>query len=388
MSNSAAFWVQMVALAVLVLDVTDGSSAQLGFVMATRTMPALVLGPFAGVAADMWNRKTILVVTRTVVTINAVWFATFVVTGNIELWQIYLFSAGRGVTQVFDQPARRAMIPSLVPGHAVTNAMTLNSGSVQLTRVFAAGLAGGVMAFGGTGSAFVLIALLYMAGIPLLMMMRAPGHERTGYQGLVTVLRDVKDGLDFAWHAPAVRGALIIAAVYFTFGASFIQVFIPLFAKGPLGIGDTGLASLMSVLGVGGILSTVVIAYINPGRHRGVVLLAALAVVGSFMALFSISSYLSNVFFAFLLVGMVGFAQSAFIPLFTALLAEAAPEDLRGRVMALLAYDQALVTAGAAAAGLSSAVLGPQVALFWFAGISVTAASLLAVAAPAVRRIS
>ena len=388
MTNSSAFWVQMVALPILVLDITDNSPVQLGLVMGTRTMPALVLGLFAGAAADMWNRKTILLVTRLIVTANAIWFALMLTAGWLELWQVYVFSLARGATMVFDQPARRAMIPSMVPAHAVTNAMALNSGSVQLMRVVSAALSGVVIATLGLSSAFALIAVLYIAGIPLLVMLRAPDHQREGYLGPAAMLRDMREGLAFAWRTPAVRGALVIAAVYFTFGASFVQVFIPLIARGPLGLGDEGLGAMYAVLGVGGILSTLVIAYVSPSRHRGLVLLVSLAAVGGLMALFSGASYLTTAYAAFVVIVFVGIAQSAFIPLFTALLAEAAPDKMRGRVMALLAYDQALVTLGAGLAGISAAVLGSQVALLWFAVASVGGALVLAIAVPAVRRIN
>ena len=323
-----------------------------------------------------------------VVTVNAIWFAVLVVAGSADLWHIYVFAIVRGATMVFDQPARRAMIPSIVPAFAVTNAMALNSGSVQLMRVFAAALSGLVIATAGIESAFVLIAGLYIAGIPLLVMLRAPDHERHGYRGPVVMLRDVREGLAFAWRAPAIRGSLTVAAVYFTFGASFVQVFIPLMARGPLELGDEGLGVMFAVLGLGGMMSTLVIAYVNPTRHRGVVLLASLGMVGGLMALYSGSSYLSFPQAAFAVVFLVGMAQSAFIPLFTALLVESAPEHMRGRIMALLAYDQAMVTVGAAAAGISAALLGPREAILWFGGLSVAAAVLLAVAAPAVRRIS
>ena len=158
-------------------------------------------------------------------------------------------------------------------------------------------------------------------------------------------------------------------------------------ASGPLALGDEGLGIMFAVLGVGGMVSTLAIAYLNPSRRRGVVLLASLAAVGGLMVLFSASSNLSLPYAAFAVVFLVGVAQSAFIPLFTALLAEAAPEAMRGRVMALLAYDQALVTAGAAAAGISAAVLGPREAVLWFGGISIAAAVLLTFGGPAVRRI-
>ena len=60
MTNSSAFWVQMVALPILILEVTEGSAIHLGLIMGIRTLPAVLLGVFAGVVADIWNRKLII----------------------------------------------------------------------------------------------------------------------------------------------------------------------------------------------------------------------------------------------------------------------------------------------------------------------------------------
>ena len=385
MTNSAAMWVQMVGLPLLVLEVTDGSALHLGLVMAARATPAFGLGLFAGASADMWDRRSVLLATRVSVSALAIGFAALLVGGWADLWHIYLFALLRGVTQVFDQPARRAMIPSMVPPEAVANAMALNSGSVQAMRI--AGAAGGglLIALVNIESGFVLTAALYLGGIPLLLLIRTPGHERLGYRGARLLLAEMREGLSFAWRTPQVRGALVVAAVYFSLGASFIQVFIPLIARGPLGVSGAGLGVLYALVGVGGVASALLIGYLAPARRRGPILLAALGVMGLLMALFSAAAGLPFVYAAFALGLLLGGVQSLFLPLLTTLLAEAAPEGMRGRVMALIAYDQALVTVGAALAGLSAAMLGARVALLFFAGACVAASLLLS--ASAVRRV-
>ena len=387
MTNSSAFWVQMVALPILVLEVTEGSAIHLGLVMGIRTLPAIILGIFAGAIADIWNRKLILIITRLFVTVNAIWFAIAISSNLLELWHIYVFALARGASMVFDQPARRAMIPNLVPPDLMTNAMALNSGSVQLMRVFSAAVAGILIATFGILSAFYLMSILYIVGIPLLILIKAPDQERSGYTGPVAVAKNMKEGLVFAWRTPDIKGALIIAAIYFTFGASFIQVFIPLVTKGPLGLNDSGLGTMYAILGVGGILSTVFIAYINPSKRRGVILLVSLAIMGILMTFYSSASYFSTAIIAFSVVFFVGVAQSAFIPLFTALLAESAPDKMRGRIMSLLAYDQALMSLGAAFAGFSAAIFGTQLALFGFSILSLSSALILTFLLPTLRRI-
>ena len=145
MSNSAAQWMQMIGLPVLVIIVTE-SPVHLGAVMLARTVPAIVFGIFSGVVADMWNRRTILLATRAVGTLLAVWFAAVNVIGSVGLTEIYSFAILRGVVMSFDQAPRRAVIPSMVPSHVVVNAMALTNGGAQIMRVSAASFAGTIIA--------------------------------------------------------------------------------------------------------------------------------------------------------------------------------------------------------------------------------------------------
>ena len=385
-SNAGAMWMMMVALPLLVLDMT-GSVVQLGLVMSARTVPALFMGMFGGVAADMWNRRLILLITRAVATSIALWFTLMVMFDLVELWHVYLFVLMRGASQVFDQPARRAMIPSIVPENVITNAMALTSGSVQIMRVVSASAGGLVYGLASPATAFLVIAVLYALGIPLLVLLRPPDHERSGFTGLGPMVRDIREALAFAWRTPTVRGALFIASLYFTFGASFAQVFAPLIAQGPLGIEARGLGFLLAVMGIGALMGTFGLAFMNPIQRRGPMMLFELAAFGAILVAFAGSTYIPGLWLEFVVVWFVGVAQSAFLPLFSSVLLESAPTDMRGRVMALLGFDQALVTLGAAASGFSAALLGSQIALIAFGGACILGALVLA-GYPPVRRIS
>ena len=137
-THAGALWIDMVARPLLVLAVTD-SAVHLGLVMSARTVPAIALGLFAGVLADNFNRRMMLLATKVIVFGFGTLFALLLFFGLLELWHIYLFTFLRGATQAFDQPARRALVPSAVPRHLVTNAMALSSGTVQIMRIAGAG---------------------------------------------------------------------------------------------------------------------------------------------------------------------------------------------------------------------------------------------------------
>ena len=385
MTHAFALWLEQIARPLLILELT-GSATQLGLVILTRTVPAVVLGMVAGVIADNFNRRTVLMVTKVVVFGLSIVFALLVVTGWVTVWHIYVFSFLRGATMAFDQPARRAMIPSIVPTHLVTNAMALSTGSMQVMRIAGAAAAGILISF-GLAAPFVAIVFIYIFAIYFTWMLRVPDHERTGYQGASRMGGDLIDGLRFAWRSPAVRGVLIIALGYFTFGMAFMQVFAPLFAVDVLDIGYSGFSFMIAIMGVGGVVGALILASVNPSKGRGVLMLGLLVVFGVLLVIFSVVSSLGWTYAAFAMVAIIGMAQSSFFPLINSLLIEAAPEQMRGRVMGVLSLDRAMMAFGGAAAGILSDRIGVEVSQVIFGVGCVLTAVVMYVVYPPLRRI-
>ncbi len=387
MTSAGAFWLQMIALPILVLRITDGSAVQLGLVMAARTLPALILGLWAGVIADMWDRRKILIATRAYIAIISAGFAIAIFTGGVELWHIYTYALLRGASQAFEQTTRRAMVGSVVPPRGVVNAVALMSSSVQIMRVTSAVVGGFLVAVFNEGVVFAIISVLAAVGVPILLQLRIPPTEQRRFEGAGRVLRDLTEGLKFAWGAPAARGSLITAFIYFMFGATFIQVFVPLVASDVLGLDGSGFGLLVAVIGLGGITGALLVAFANPSHHRGMLLLGAVALYGTLLVVFSATTYLPVIWVSFALGWLVGVSQSTFQPLITSLLMEASPVEMRGRTMALIGLDQAFVTLGAAGAGFASAFLGTQVALIIFGSVCALGTGLLALTYPPIRKV-
>ena len=376
MTHAFALWLEQIARPLLILALTD-SATQLGLVILTRTIPAVVLGMVAGVVADNFNRRTVLIVTKAVVFGLSVVFAVLVVTGWVEIWHIYLFSFLRGATMAFDQPARRAMIPSIVPAHLVTNAMALSTGSMQVMRIAGAASAGFLMDRFGLSAPFVAIVIIYVFAIFFTWKLNVPDHVRSGYQGARRMGGDLIDGLRFAWQLPAVRGVLIIALGYFTFGMAFMQVFAPLFAVDVLDIGYGGFSQMIAIMGVGGVVGALILAAANPSKGRGTLMLGLLVVFGILLTIFSVVSSMHWVLAAFAVVALIGMAQSAFFPLINSLLIEAAPEHMRGRVMGVMSLDRAMMAFGGAAAGIMSDRIGVEISQIIFGlGCIITAVAM------------
>ena len=335
----------------------------------------------------MFDRRTVILTSKVIALVLGTVFAALLISGRIELWHIYGFTLLRGATGAFDQPARRAMIPSIVPPEMVTNAMALSSGSMQAMRIGGAAGAGAVIALSGVEAAFVLIAVFYAVAVLFTWLMRTADHKRKGYHGIRGMGSDLVEGLTYATKDVKVRALIIMAGGYYVFGMAFLMVFAPLFALDVLGIGEGGFGYLMAVTGVGGVLGALAVAGMNPSRRRGVLIIAIVIGIGLLQIVFAGSTYLGSVALAFGAVAALGFGQSLFLPIINAMLVSSAPEDMRGRVMSLLSLDRAMATLGAAIAGFTAALVGAQLGQIIFGVCCIITAVAIAIMFPAVRRL-
>jgi MFS family permease len=381
-AHAFALWAQMVALPLLVLEITGNSAAQLGAVIAVRTVPSLILGPWAGVVADWFDRRMVLILTKWANLVLSIVIAAIVASGNVEIWHVYVWMFMRGATQVFDQPARYSMIPSILPARLVTQGMALLSSTQNFMRILGATGAGFIAEYLGLSWTFWVIALAAVIGLASTYQIHVASNERAGSAGLKGMTRGLIDGAKFSIQNRTIRGVLIISLVYFTFGMSFMQVFAPLFAVKVLEIGSDGLGLMLALTGVGALFASLVIARTQPSR-LGLVLPITVVAVGAALTLFSLSTYLprpAGLVIPLVLVMIVGAAQTSFMALSRVVMVQASPPDMRGRVLAFISMDRAMMAAGGAVGGLLAAVFGTQPIQIVFGLISVTGGTIALIA--------
>ena len=372
-THAFALWLDQIAKPLLILALT-GSPIHLGMILVARTIPAVGFGLIAGVVADNFNRRFVLLATKFFVLGISIIFAVIVVLDTIEIWHIYAYNILRGAAMAFDQPARRAMIPTIVPRELVTNAMALSQGSMTATRIAGAAGAGLIIAKWGFSGAYVTMAVVYIGAVIFTWMLKPADHKRSGYTGIRNMGTDLVDGLKYSWNHPDIRGVLIMSLGWFTFGMAFMQVFAPLFAVNILDIGEKGFGYLISVSAVGSTIGALILAGANPSKNRGLLMLALLVSFGFLLIIFSASTYLMSIPLAFVVMFFLGIGQAGFFPLINALLVEKADEQMRGRVLGVLALDRAMMTFGGALAGFMAEALGAQLSQIIFGtGLILTA---------------
>ncbi|MDP6666779.1 MAG: MFS transporter [Dehalococcoidia bacterium] len=373
-AHAFALWAQMVALPLLVLEITDNSAAQLGGVIAVRTVPTLLVGPWAGVVADWFDRRAILIATKWANLALSIAIALLVASGRVELSHVYLWMFLRGATQVFDQPARYSMIPSILPGNLVTQGMALLSSTQNFMRIAGATGAGFIAEYLGLGWTFSIIAVAAVAGLLTTYQIHTASNERAGKSGFRGMTSGLIEGAKYSTENKTIRGVLIASLVYFTFGMSFMQVFAPLFAVQILEIGRDGLGIMFALTGSGALVASLVIARTNPSR-LGLVLPVTVIAVGATLALFSLATYLPRplgLFLPMALVTVVGAFQTSFMALSRSVMVQSSPQDMRGRVLAFISMDRAMMAAGGALGGVLSAVYGAQPVQIVFGAVCAT----------------
>ncbi len=229
-SHAGALWMEQIARPFLILDITDGSGVHLGGVVAVGTLPQLLFGLVAGVFSDWFDRRTILFLVKSSVFAISLAFAGILIGGYLELWHLYVYAFLRGSMMAFDQPARQAMIPSTVPIHRLTNAIALMSATQNMMRIAGATLGGIAYAWLGAEGTFLSIAVIYVPAVVYAYLLDVPTHERPESSELADMGSGIVEGMRFAFNHVAIRGVLVLSVVYFAFGMSYMQVFLPLFA--------------------------------------------------------------------------------------------------------------------------------------------------------------
>ena len=319
-------WVQVVALAWLVLDLT-GSGTSLGLVVGSRFLPVLLLGPYGGLLADRLDKRALLLRTQAVTALLAFTLGVLATTDVVQVWMVYLVAVGLGLVTVLDNPARQSFISELVPSELVRNAVTLNSVMIYIAQVIGPALAGVVISVAGVGPCFVLSAL---SGSAVLVSLAIIDPERL--HRIAPVERgkgQIRAGLTYVGRTPELRATMIMIAVGGIFAWEF-QITIPLLAKETFA-GDAGTVGLfMACMGAGAVVGGLLAASRPNATARSLAL--ACVLWGATLCALAAAPTRGIAVVAMLLVG---FGTVAFSATSKSTLQLASVPEMRGRVMAL-----------------------------------------------------
>ena len=251
-------WMQTVAQAYLILYVLHGTGVEVAVATSLQFLPLLLLGPFGGLAADRWDKRTVLYATQAVAGVLAFVFGVLAVTHSVQLWEVYLLAAGLGGVNLFDNPARQTFVFELVGSDLLPNAVSLNSVLMNSARVIGPAIGGVFIVTLGVATCFFVNAASYAAVIVALSMMRTSELNRR--PGVARARGQVREGLRYVWSTPDLRVPLISMAVIGVFAFNF-TVTLPLLAKFTFHGGAGLYSSFMVAMGAGAVAGGLVTAF-------------------------------------------------------------------------------------------------------------------------------
>jgi MFS family permease len=319
-------WMQTVAQSFLVLDLTH-SATQLGLTVAVRFLPVLLFGPAGGLFADRRNKRRVLYVTQTLSGLLAGVFAILTGTHVIEMWMVYLLALGLGGVNVFDNPARQSFISEMVPPDDLPNAVTLNSVSMNLARVFGAASGGLLAAALGLALCFAVNAISF--GAVLLSLVAMHTSELYPAKPVSRERGQIREGFRYVRTTPQLLVPLLMIALIGTLAWEF-QVTLPLMASDVFHGGTTAYGVMTSVMGAGAVVGGLIAASRGKPRARSL----CLAAIGWGIAI-TVAAVAPNLTLELVAMVFVGYGSITFNSYAKTALQLASKPAMRGRVMAL-----------------------------------------------------
>lgn len=306
-----------------------GSAMLLGIVGFTSLIPNFFITPLAGVLADRWNRRRLLIVTQILALIQAAALAAAVMTGIIQVWQIILFSLLLGVVNAFEIPLRQAFVVEMVSDREdLGNAIALNSSMLNSARLIGPAIAGLLVAATGEGICFIINSISYLAVIMALLAMRVEPVSQGG-RARRRILHELREGFAYTYGFESIRSILLLLALVSLMGMPY-TVLVPIFAKEILGGGAQTFGFLMTASGCGALAGSLYLA-----SRKTILGLGRVAVMSTVLFTMGIVSFAlsSSMLISLTSIAVAGFGIMTLLASGNTILQTILAEEMRGRVM-------------------------------------------------------
>ncbi len=334
------------------------SKLLLGVVAAVGSAPMVFSSVWGGSLADLYPKRSILVLTQSAQMLCAFLLAAGVGLGFATPAFIMVVAAFNGTAMGFDMPARQAFTVEMTSREDLLNAISLNSSIVNGARVVGPSIAGLMIAAVGVAMCFFLNGLSFIAVIAGLLLMRLPPFKRK--IEIVSAGEHAWEGIVYSMRHPRVRTILGLFLAVGVFGWSY-AVLMPAFARDVLGRGANGYGVLMSASGTGAFVGALMVATYG---HLFTPRKLALGGVWLFSAAMLAFSFTRSFSLALLFLFAAGFGMLLFFSTSNTLLQTIVPDEMRGRVMGVwsLVFG-AMIPLGSLEAGAVAHWLGTALAI-------------------------
>lgn len=329
-----------------------GSELALGMIGLVTIVPIIVLSLFGGAVADAMDRRRVLVVTNSAMAIFATILGIVTLAGVVQPWMIYLLAALISAAVPFDNPARSALIPRLVPENYLTNALSVGVIVFQISMMIGPVLAGLIIAVASPGAVYVINAISFGAVIAAVLMMETSGavegNQKVNAQA-------VWDGIAFVRRTPLMWGTMVLDFMVMFFGAA--TALLPVFATEVYQVDAQGYGVLAAAFAIGSTIGSITTAWIGMRlRRTGWVLLASVMLYGTATILFGLST---SFWIGFIALALTGVGDSISTVLRNTIRQLVTPDSLRGRMTGInMIFFMGGPQLGELEAGIAASLLG------------------------------
>jgi MFS family permease len=319
-------WLTNVALILLVLKIT-GSGFAVGVLTACQFGPIFFLSPWAGVLADRWDKRRLLLATQSLEMLQSVGLAIMAFLPHPPLVGLYILATVGGILLSFDNPFRRSFVSEMVPANEIPNAVVLYSTVVNISRIFGPALAGLLVVTLGFGWGFTIDACSYIAVLIAIFMMRTAELHRSvhkpGTKG------SVREGVRYVLSLPVLWISFVMLLFIGTLSYNF-NVTLPLFVTRTLHSNEGVFTILYSVFSLGAVVCSLAVAHRRLVGIRHIIIGAfALGITMILLA------FVSRVSFAMPIAFLIGMATILYMNATTALAQVESKHEMHGRVLSL-----------------------------------------------------
>ncbi len=364
-------WVQLLTVGWLVKDLSEGS--QIGGLLvasvgAINTLPWLIMNPLSGVLGDRLDRRKLSIVVQVLGAALAFGFAFLADSESVRFWHAFAYVLISGTFLAIAQPLQQVMVANSVPRELVSNAYALNVLTITGTRIFGPFVGGLLIFWLGYFWNFALEGALYSAVVLLLLCIRlrytASASARAA--GRFSPVADFREAVVHLWRRQREVLQLMVLSMVPNTILHPVWFLLPLFTAQVLHADADMGGYLLAITGVGGFLSTLVIASFGLPPRRGYLLLITAACSSATTMIFAFSSWLPA---AFIFLAVMSLWQSHYRTAQGIVVLTIVPDEFRARTLSVLAYERGLLTASSILVGMLADATSASIAILTLGGL-------------------
>jgi MFS family permease len=364
-----------------------GSATALGIVGLAQGLPQLLFGPFGGVIADRYPKRTLLLIVQGILCLSSLAIGILIGLGMIQYWHLVVSGAIQGFCFSINMPARQSWMPSLVSSEDLPNAIALNNAGLNASRILGPAIGGLLIAvpWVNVNGIYYLRVLAFVWVLYSLLQVPILGEAESSHGK--NFFEELTAGLRYIWHHETLLPLFTLALVTLLLGSSYQQL-LPAFALNTFAQGSEGLGFMMAAVGVGALCGSLSMAYFSRSKRKGRIQAIAGTALGISLLCFGIFGGLKLFPLALVALFFVGLSNDFYSTINNTLIMLNTDRALYGRVMSAYMMTWSLSSLSAAPFGVVMDHIGGPPTMLLIGGTLAVFVVGMAVFHPGYRRLT